>query len=270
MTKTKKRFLFYGFLVIFLLGTCVTILYAQGYKYDFTRSAFVKTGALSLKTNIDADVYINDKYAGPTSFFGSTFRMDRLLPGIYVVKIEKVGFSSWTKKITISEGFVSDFSHIMLLPNGGSDNKAMKLEIVENNNNFTAEMRLITNAKNQKKILRIPGLSDYYFKEGSILKITDNSDEIHITTIADEIVGYSLSPDKDKIAWWNNNELYIYWIRSPSYYNRLVGTNELLSRYSTTIESAGWFRDSDHVLVNVGSNKIVEVDTRGGINIVTL
>ena len=129
MTKTKKRFLFYGFLVIFLLGTCVTILYAQGYKYDFTRSAFVKTGALSLKTNIDADVYINDKYAGPTSFFGSTFRMDRLLPGIYVVKIEKVGFSSWTKKITISEGFVSDFSHIMLLPNGGSDNKAMKLPL---------------------------------------------------------------------------------------------------------------------------------------------
>ena len=270
MTKTKKRFLFYGFLIIFLLGTYVTILYAEGYKYDFTRSVFVKTGAMSLKTNIDADVYINDKYAGPTSFFGSTFRKDGLLPGTYTVKIEKVGFSGWSKKITISEGFVSDFSHILLLPNDGPDNEALKLEIAQNNNIFVNEMHLITNTNNQKKILRIPDLPGYYFKEGSLLKIIASSDEIHIITIANNVVGYSLSSDKDKIVWWNNNELYIYWIKNTSYYNELVGTSELLSRYSTAIKSAGWFRDSDHILVNVGSSKIVEIDTRGGINSITL
>ena len=263
MTKTKKRFLFYGFLIIFLIGTYITILYAEGYKYDFARSIFVKTGALSLKTNIDADVYIDDKYVGPTSFFGSTFRKDGILPGTYAVRIEKPGFSNWSKKIIISEGFVSDFSHIILFPNEGPDNEALKLEITQNNNIFIDEMRLITNANGQKKILKIPDLSDYYFEEGSILRIIASSDEIHIITIANNVTGYSLSPDKDKIAWWNNNELYIYWIKNTSYYNELVGTSELLSRYSTAIKSAGWFRDSDQILVNVGSSKIVEIDTRG-------
>jgi hypothetical protein len=270
MTKTKKRFLFYAFLVIFLIGTYVTILYAEGYKYDFARSIFVKTGALNLKTNIDADVYIDDKYVGPTSFFGSTFRKDGLLPGTYSVKIEKAGFNGWSKKVTISEGFVSDFSHILLLPNEGPDNKALGLEISQNNNIFVNEMRLIANANNQKKILKIPDLSDYYFKGGSLLRIIANSDGIHIITIANNVIGYSLSGDKDKIAWWNNNELYIYWIKNTSYYNELVGTSELLSRYSSVIKSAGWFRDSDHILVNVGSNKLVEIDTRGGVNSITL
>lgn len=253
MTKAKKRVLFYFFLLIFLICTFVTILYAEGYQYDFARSSFVKTGAINLKLNTDADIYINDKFIRSTSFFSNSFRKDRVLPGIYNVRAERNGYSSWTKKITVSEGLVSDYSHIMILPTEGPDKDLLMIEVGE-----LKTIKALPHGLN----INIGDLSDYYFKSGSLYNIRNLDEQIEVITIANGVVGYVLSSDRDKIVWWNRNELYVYW--------KNIDKNELLTRFSDQIRGATWFRDSDHILVNAGTNKIVEIDSRGGVNIISL
>ena len=77
---------FYSAVAVFLLLSYIVILYAQGYKYSFSENRFFRTGAVYLKADTSADVYLNDKLLGNTSFFNNSYRIEGLLPGRYVLK----------------------------------------------------------------------------------------------------------------------------------------------------------------------------------------
>ena len=123
-----------------------------------------------------------------------------------------------------------------------------------------------------KHVVVVGDMHDYYFDNNKLYRITTINNLTYIITIADGVISFATSLDNDKIVWWNDHELYVYCRNNEYYYNRLIGTSELISRFSESINSAGWFRDSDHVLVNVGTgaNKLLEIDSRGGINIISL
>jgi hypothetical protein len=65
----------------------------------------------------------------------------------------------------------------------------------------------------------------------------------------------------------------VSWIRNTDYQPfRAEGDTELITRFSTSIVRAGWFRDNDHIVVDLGNAayRILEADTRGGINIIKI
>src|SRR3989344_3355396 len=101
MTKRVKRMFFYSAVAVFLLLSYVVILYAQGYKYSFSEGKFQRTGAISLKSNTGAKVYLDDKLQGDTSFFGSAYSIDGLLPGTYRLSIQKDDHSQWQKVVSV-------------------------------------------------------------------------------------------------------------------------------------------------------------------------
>ena len=115
MTKRTKQVLFYSAIAAFLILSFVIILYAQGYKYSFSDNRFFKTGAIYLKVNTDADVYLDDKLLGNTSFFGNSYRIEGLLPQKYTIRVQEDDYSTWQKLVTVDEGFVSEFSKILLV-----------------------------------------------------------------------------------------------------------------------------------------------------------
>ena len=71
MTKNTKRLFFYFTVLIFLILSYVIMLYAQGYKYSFSEGKFQRTGAIALKVNTGAKVFLDDEAQGDTSFFSS-------------------------------------------------------------------------------------------------------------------------------------------------------------------------------------------------------
>src|SRR3989344_9375893 len=105
MTKRVKRMFFYSAVAVFLLLSYVVILYAQGYKYSFSEGKFQRTGAIALKANTGAKVYLDDELQGDTSFFSNSYGIDRLLPGTYKLGIQKDTYSSWQKTAAVEEGF---------------------------------------------------------------------------------------------------------------------------------------------------------------------
>src|SRR3989304_4599346 len=270
MTKQTKRALFYSAAVIFVLLSYVIILYAQGYKYSFSEARFFRTGSIFVKGNEDAKVYLNDKFLNSTSFFGNSYAISGLLPGQYTVRLQKDNFSSWQKKVPVEEGLVSDYSRILLLPKSGDKAVALKKEITE---------LLYPSPKPGSKPAPKPSPSKtpapspvpvstepFYVKNGVLFKNMENGETERLAYL---VAGFVVSPDGKKITWWNENELWVMWLSDTDYQPyRKAGDKELITKFSVKINNAAWFRDSDHIVVDSSGYKVIELDKRGGLNIV--
>ena len=280
MTKKTKRMLFYAAVVVFALLSCVVILYAQGYKYSFSEGKFFRTGSIYVKTNEDAKVYLDDKFLSSTSFFGDSYVVSGLLPGQYTVKLEKDNFSSWHKKIPVEEGLVSDYSRIMLLPKSGDEAIALEREITDLLYP-TSSVKPTPKPSPSKTPTPTPSLvgetnEPFYLKNGVLFKNMDNGETERLAYL---VSGFSVSPDKKKLAWWSGSELWVLWLSDTDYqpYHK-ADDKELLTRFSLKIKNAAWFRDNDHIVVDTSNTsavssvpngyKVTEIDKRGGLNIV--
>lgn len=245
-----------------MLLSYVTILYAQGYKYSFLENRFFRTGAIYLKANIGADVYLNDKLLGNTSFFNNSYRLEGLLPGKYTIRAQKENYSSWQKSVTIDEGFVSEFSKILLLPQNEKELEEMEKEVALLFPTPTPKPKPSPSSTPTPT----PTVEPFVIKKGT-LSTTGNSPE----KLADNVKGFVVSKDNNKLAWWTANEVWVIWLNDANYqpYHK-KGDKELITRFSTQIKKAAWFRDEDHLIIDSNGYKILEIDTRGGINIVEI
>ena len=116
----------------------------------------------------------------------------------------------------------------------------------------------------------------FYIKNGVLFKNMENGETERLAYI---VTGFALSSDGNKIAWWNSNELWVMWISDTDYqpYHK-AGDKDLIIKFSVKIKNAAWFRDSDHVVVDSvsslqvdsGGYKVVEIDKRGGLNIIEI
>lgn len=268
MTKRTKRALFYSAVAVFLLLSYVVILYAQGYKYSFSEARFLRTGAISLKVNTGAKIFLNDELEGETSFFNHSFSIDRLLPGVYKLNIQKDGHSSWYKTVTVEEGLVIDFPRAMLLPEEGEDEQKL-----------FEEVDILF-----KKLEPIPTLKPLtdtpFVLDAKLNRLLRNADE-KLEEIASDVKGFRSSENENKLAWWTNNEVWVMWLNDANYQPfHKKDDKELITRFSTSILNGAWFRDEDHVILELerldsrgrpySIYQVIEIDKRGGINIIEL
>ena len=250
MTKRVKRVFFYSAVIVFLLLSYIVILYAQGYKYSFSEGKFKRTGAIALKVNTGSKVYLDDEFQGDTSFFSNSYSIDRLLPGTYKLSIQKDNYSSWQKTTAVEEGFVADFPNILLLPEEGEE---------------------------EQKLFQEVGL---LFKEVELSNRASLSAEI-LSELPTNIKSFRLSENKNKLVWWTNNEVWILWLSDQNYqpfYKK--GDKELITRFAQPIQNVIWFRGEDQLILELETYdsknrpysvfKVVEIDKRGGLNIVEL
>ncbi|MEK7506739.1 MAG: hypothetical protein AAB566_01640 [Patescibacteria group bacterium] len=221
MERRTRRFVFYIFLGLFLVISYLMAVYAFGYRYDFIENKFVKTGSLQFKANVSADVYIDDRFAGRTSFLNNVFSETRFLPRSYSVRLQDPDYQIWQKTTAVSAGLVIDFPKIILLPK-----------------NFTEET-----------------VSSKSFVPAFPENKPESNKPIN-------------SPDSDKEAWFNEREIWVKWRKNTSYQPfKKSGDTELITRYSQLVNDVQWYKDSDHLIADVGGIlKFIEIDTRGGIN----
>ena len=260
----------------------IVIMYAQGYKYSFSENKFLRTGAISLKVDTDAKVFLNDELEGGTSFFSNAYSMDRLLPGVYRVSVQKDGYSSWSKTVTVEEGLVVDFPSVMILPEEGEDEQTLfdevdllfkELKPIPTLNPTPVPKPRISPSPTPK--IETPFVLDVKNK-----KLFQNTNQ-ELKGIADNIEGFRLSENENKLIWWTDNELWVLWLEDINYQPfHKKGDKELIIRFVQRIQNASWFRDEDHVILELerfdSKNRpysiyqVIEIDKRGGVNIIEL
>ncbi|HBR80121.1 MAG: hypothetical protein UX09_C0052G0003 [Candidatus Uhrbacteria bacterium GW2011_GWE2_45_35] len=100
MKKTTRKIIFFLFLGVFLIAAPLVVFYTAGYRLNFEQMSLVKTGLFYLSTNPKgATVILDDKNIGRET----TAILKNILPGEYLVRLEKEGYLPWEKKLEIKE-----------------------------------------------------------------------------------------------------------------------------------------------------------------------
>jgi len=282
MTKRGKRWLFYSAVAVFLLLSGLIILYAQGYKYSFSEGKFQRTGAISLKINVAAKVFLNDNLESDTSFFSNSASIDGVLPGIYKLSVQKDNYSSWQKSVAVEEGLVSDFSEILLLPKEGEEKQKLSEEILLLFEKLEpmATLEPTPTPKPKTSASPAPAIKDPYVLDVKNKKLLSNAGQ-RLEEVADNVLGFQISDNKNKLTWWTANELWALWLNDQNYQPfHKKGDRELITRFSQTIQKGAWFRGEDHIILELEARdsrnrpysvyKVIEIDKRGGVNIIEL
>jgi hypothetical protein len=98
MTLRTRRIIYIIFIFLFFVITPAVILYTAGYRYNFQKNKIQKTGIFILKSKPEeARIYLNNKIRKKTT----PARIANLLPGDYLIKIEKDGYYSWEKTLPV-------------------------------------------------------------------------------------------------------------------------------------------------------------------------
>ncbi len=105
-----RRFYFFGFLMVGLLLLPLVIYYADGWRFK-SGYGFVKTGGIFVSLPYsDAEVMIDGKRVGSSSFLSRGLYVDNLAPSAYEVQVAKNGYRPWKRLIIVEPQVVTDMS----------------------------------------------------------------------------------------------------------------------------------------------------------------
>jgi len=114
-----RKIVFIAFFVIFIIGAVLVGFYSNGWRFDLKSFSFEKTGAIFVETiprdvNIKVDGKTFKDKSGPLS---SGTLISNLLPETYKIEINKNGFFSWYKNLSVKPTQVSEAINVILIPN---------------------------------------------------------------------------------------------------------------------------------------------------------
>jgi len=111
MKIASRRAIFIIFLILFIATSTVATLFAAGYRYNFAKRRFEKTGLIRVDSvPRDATIFLNGKRV----FNRTPARLARLLPGEYTVRLERHDYLPWEKRLVVRSGEVTFTEEVKL------------------------------------------------------------------------------------------------------------------------------------------------------------
>lgn len=109
-----RRLIMTIFLLFFVITAPLLLLYASGYRYDFTRGRLQRTGNIFLEAPSirSAYVYIDNQLYRET--LSNKIFVKNILPGEYTVNITKDGRYPWSKTLLVQPGLTTFVKDIVL------------------------------------------------------------------------------------------------------------------------------------------------------------
>lgn len=110
-----RRRLFYAMAALFAVVTPLALLYSRGYVFDFKSGDIVSTGGIFVKAvQPGVRVTIDPDIVKETSFLSRGALITSLTPRRYAVRVEKEGYRSWAKTVTVQNEEVLEFRNVFL------------------------------------------------------------------------------------------------------------------------------------------------------------
>jgi hypothetical protein len=140
-----RRLFFWALAALFFLTTVLVVFYAQGYRWSYERGIFIYGGSITLKSNPrTVSITLDGKPVSQkkVSFINSSYHIDGIKPGEYLLEVSAPDFKSWSKKITIRSGVSTEFWNVLLVrneyPKVNYDIRANKKFFVSPKNDYIA------------------------------------------------------------------------------------------------------------------------------------
>lgn len=99
------------FFVVFFISATILLKYSAGYRYNFKKNIWQKTGILILESNPkDASIFLNNELQKEKT----PAKIMNLFPGDYLIKLQKSNFFDWQKKLTFNPNLTTFAQNIIL------------------------------------------------------------------------------------------------------------------------------------------------------------
>ncbi len=111
MPRSKRRFVFLIFLLIFMAMIPFLYLYATGYRLDFGGeiNRFVSTGGIFVSADQEnVEIYIDDELVRETRRFRKAFYAQNIDAGTHRVSVQKDGYHTWVKELPVYSHLVTE------------------------------------------------------------------------------------------------------------------------------------------------------------------
>jgi hypothetical protein len=118
MTLRTRRKIFYTLVVLFFVLGSGVVLYAQGWRLDFSAWRLEKIGGIYVRSYPgDAAIYLNGKpVANDVGFLSPGTLISDLLPKTYTVSLKATGYDAWQENATVAPSQVVQFKYAVLVP----------------------------------------------------------------------------------------------------------------------------------------------------------
>ncbi|GEM_PF-1368504 len=132
MTTQIRRLIFYILIIIFFILTFFIIPYSNGWHFDFDTFKFVKLGGLYLNVEpTEAKIRVDKlNFEIKSGFMKSGILIANLFPKTYYVSIQKDGYQSWNKNLSVKPSLVTEIYQIILVPEK-SNEELVKNSVVD-------------------------------------------------------------------------------------------------------------------------------------------
>ncbi|MDP3800134.1 MAG: hypothetical protein Q8Q90_01795, partial [bacterium] len=115
MTIRTRRILLGIAVAIFLASGSVLLMYARGYRWDFSNNNFVLSGAIYVESAYPEETEIT--YNGKVYNKNGSALIKNLLPSKkYRVNVSKEAFQTWEKEFSVDAGLVTNTKNVVLFP----------------------------------------------------------------------------------------------------------------------------------------------------------
>ncbi|TSC60161.1 MAG: hypothetical protein LiPW15_39 [Parcubacteria group bacterium LiPW_15] len=116
VSKSFRKALLYALLGVFLVLGTGTILYAQGYRFDFATMRVKKVGAIYIQSHPkDADIFLDgEKREESRGILSSGVLVQSLFPKTYKVELELEGYENWRRTVSVEPSLVTELNPILL------------------------------------------------------------------------------------------------------------------------------------------------------------
>ena len=248
MTLLHRRILYSLFFLVFFITAPIVILWAQGYRYNFSQHCLQKTGVLFLESKPSkANIFLNKKLQNETT----TARLKNLLPDDYFVEVKKDNFQTWQKNLKVNESQTTFAQYIRLFKQNPKIENIFSEKIIQTSEKINDNLAIIYE-KDKQNHLGILNFENQNLTELTLLNFTPekiilSQDSLFILLITsfNENLIFDVKNKKiidltkitkqniKKINWFKNNEDEIIYIQTN---NNLLKSN-LISNKSIVLIS---------------------------------
>ncbi len=289
MNTKIRRILLFITLAAFLLITPGVLCYSWGYTFDWESKKPVLTGGFYFKSQPDkAKIYLDGKFKKNTPAL-----VKRLVPKEYQVTIKKQNYHLWQKNLKIEPELITEAKNILLIPKEIRSQlilpylaKNLNLDqyISKDKEEFSYYLQKPSyiiyrvnqddNSQEQLNLSPLPKEQNYQIissqKQVALLSEQNelylyNPEKRNFELISYGIQGAQFSNDGNKLLFYSNSEISVYYLKSDSSQPQKQSQNkELITRLSHEIKQAIWYQPTNyHILFLTKKGiQITELDDR--------
>lgn len=282
MEKLHRTVFFWTLALIFIIAAPAVVLYARGFRFDFSRGVFVHSGTISIQSNpqeIKISINGEENDSQTLNQMNKSYNVSGLIPGTYDLSVSADGYQTWNKKVEVHSGQASEFWNVILVKNDYaktdygapgigkffiSPNSKSIIHTRENGDGFSAD---IINIKTKEVTGTFPFPGWKFIPEAKKENIEWSPDEDYISVPVEKAAQENADPAETASDSQEETSPYAYFIIDPAK-NTAVNLNELLG--NPDISYVRWDPKDKNHLFYLSQDALYRADINNPADIVEI